>query len=1324
MAPPWLPQNIQKKVFQYILSRLQIFSNINHDNIDVSFEVTQTPLSLSLKDVELDTEKLSVLSGLYVRHGKISSLDLKLAVLGGIRIDGSGIKLIASLSEKILNDKEEITSLLARTTADLASSILISNDDGKNLTDSITSSHIGDSGSFFSESTFSENSFSTGYGLGDFSGFYTKVADAAISQLNVVLRDINVRLILEDVTLDIVINTFKLSTNEDGLRQVSISDFEWILISSNEQTSFQRVENLNKRKSKDILKSVYYETNKSEQNLSEMKVRMGQDGVPQKILLSGIALEYHPKLLDLFQKSEVNADSVVHEQDDLMSSISTVINKSIQIPVILNDCIIGLSPLHLPSHGVFLIEKGITNISIKPFGTISVNSKIHLGSLYLIDDIRAQRKVPKQQDDNVNSSKGFEAYSSSIRLKTKLVSQGYSQLSMAKNVSIDVGLNLSGPSRVSLSVFVESIHMKSSADSTHNLIQLFNDLKPELELPPFEERYQINPHINKDIFNEIEKTTFSVGQQDMNSGNFDLNADFICDDVPANLEFVESYYAEHSSRSQWTSSPSGSLTTNYTNTDILLEQDLSELASQNSTINPSKVVEFNNRENRKLGSFEQRTQSHDPTLNITEDHFGKPGILREHLKSVSSTHSADFQPHIQPKEHFESNINILPQSDDASRTYDDEFKFNNPNIAISFDVKSFVWDLHDGFDWEYTRDIITVAVYQVEEEVKEVKEEKKRQRSIGIANKNMQNLDLNAKGSFNQFTNSGEQNTEIDQDEVVGGFLFNSIYIGMSTHQDSSDLRRRINEELNDEVYSDTASQMSYDKKNVNSNGHNFDSKKEIRRKNTKTPLMLKRSKHHKVQIILKGISGTINIFSSINDSLSESNLELSEYDGDKAMILNQIILKIRDIEILDNVQTSTWNKFLTYMRSAGEREADANMVKLQMENVKPIPNIPTSEIILHVQVLPLRLHVDQDTLDFITRFFEFKDDRFDNLIDPSLVELPFIQKVDVRDIPVKLDYKPKKVDYAGLRSGHTTEFMNFFILDEAEMVLRHTTLYGITGFPRMGKELNNIWMPDIKKNQLGDVLSGLAPVRSLVKIGSGIRDLVIVPVREYKKDGRVVRSIQKSAWQFARNTSSEIVKFGAKIAVGTQTMLENAEKAMGGSGSAGRLNPQFSGINSADSVEYNIEDSKDPDYNFQAATSNQSVRFVSTSLSNPPVLKSEQNIDAHRKAPVISLYADQPRDVKQGLQSAFNSLGRNLSIAKNAVVEIKTEAVRSGSAQGAAIAVVKAAPIAIIRPMIGATEAVSRTLLGVTNQMDPDQLRDIEEKYRSQTFSDSTDKM
>src|SRR5699024_2830544 len=52
----------------------------------------------------------------------------------------------------------------------------------------------------------------------------------------------------------------------------------------------------------------------------------------------------------------------------------------------------------------------------------------------------------------------------------------------------------------------------------------------------------------------------------------------------------------------------------------------------------------------------------------------------------------------------------------------------------------------------------------------------------------------------------------------------------------------------------------------------------------------------------------------------------------------------------------------------------------------------------------------------------------------------------------------------------------------------------------------------------------------------------------------------------------------------------------------------------------------------------------------------------------------------------------------------------RGGNAQDAARAVAKAAPIALIRPVIGATEAVSKTLLGVTNQIDPRQMRDIED--------------
>jgi len=287
--------------------------------------------------------------------------------------------------------------------------------------------------------------------------------------------------------------------------------------------------------------------------------------------------------------------------------------------------------------------------------------------------------------------------------------------------------------------------------------------------------------------------------------------------------------------------------------------------------------------------------------------------------------------------------------------------------------------------------------------------------------------------------------------------------------------------------------------------------------------LRLNRSRHHKITFELKGV-----------------NVDVVTFPPGSGETESSIDVRIRDLDIFDHVPTSTWKKFATYDQDAGEREMGTSMVHLELLNVKPVPELAASEIVLKATVLPLRLHVDQDALDFITRFFEFKDDSTPVHGSPS--DVPFIQRAEVNAVPVKLDFKPKRVDYAGLRSGHTTEFMNFLILDSATMVLRHTIIYGVSGFDRLGKTLNDIWMPDVKRTQLPGVLAGLAPVRSLVNVGSGFKDLIEIPMREYKRDGRIVRSIGKGAAAFARTTGTEIVKLGAKMAIGTQYVLQGAE--------------------------------------------------------------------------------------------------------------------------------------------------------------------------------------
>ena len=280
--------------------------------------------------------------------------------------------------------------------------------------------------------------------------------------------------------------------------------------------------------------------------------------------------------------------------------------------------------------------------------------------------------------------------------------------------------------------------------------------------------------------------------------------------------------------------------------------------------------------------------------------------------------------------------------------------------------------------------------------------------------------------------------------------------------------------------------------------------------------------------------------------------------------------------------------------------------------------------------------------------------------------DAPFIQRAEFKSVRIRLDFKPKRVNYAGLRSGRTTEFMNFLILDSADMVLRHAIVYGVSGFDRLGNTLNDIWMPDIKRNQLPGVLAGLAPVRSLVNVGGGMRDLFVVPIREYKKDGRVVRSFQKGAFAFAKTTTSELMRLGAKLAIGTQNVLQNAEDI----------------LNSSNQIQDQVD--------------------ISVGWDEADMEEGEKK--------QISLYADQPIGVIQGLRGAYASLERDLLTTRDAVVAMPGEIMESGTAGGAAKAVLRRAPTVILRPAMGVSMAVGQTLMGATNSLDPGNRRRIED--------------
>ncbi|KAI1211655.1 uncharacterized protein F4807DRAFT_418595 [Annulohypoxylon truncatum] len=550
----------------------------------------------------------------------------------------------------------------------------------------------------------------------------------------------------------------------------------------------------------------------------------------------------------------------------------------------------------------------------------------------------------------------------------------------------------------------------------------------------------------------------------------------------------------------------------------------------------------------------------------------------------------------------------------AKNEYDaaNNAKVQRSPLAVRVRDVHFIWNLFDGYDWTSTREVISKAVHDIE--VTAIERQSRHDRARA-------NTDMEI----------------VEEETVIGDFLFNSIYIGIPANRDPRELAQAINQELND---------AATETESIATTAMTITPSRQGNAYRTKKKLKLNRSKRHKITFELKGV-----------------NIDLVTFPPDSGETQSSIDVRIRDLDIFDHVPTSTWKKFATYDQDAGEREMGTSMVHLEILNVKPIPELAASEIVLKASLLPLRLHVDQDALDFITRFFEFKDESAPVHASPS--DIPFVQRAEVNSIPVNLDFKPKRVDYAGLRSGHTTEFMNFLVLDQARMVLRHTIIYGVSGFDRLGKTLNDIWMPDVKKTQLPGVLAGLAPVRSLVNVGSGFKDLVEIPIKEYRKDGRIIRSISKGAVAFAKTTGTEIVKLGAKIAVGTQYALQGAEGVL-------VKQPESRDISGWDDDELDTEEPKQ-----------------------------------------ISLYADQPTGVMQGLRGAYSSLARDLHVAKDAIIAVPGEVMESQSAQGAAKAVLKRAPTIIFRPLIGSSKAIGQTLMGATNALDPQNQRRVEQKYK-----------
>jgi hypothetical protein len=188
------------------------------------------------------------------------------------------------------------------------------------------------------------------------------------------------------------------------------------------------------------------------------------------------------------------------------------------------------------------------------------------------------------------------------------------------------------------------------------------------------------------------------------------------------------------------------------------------------------------------------------------------------------------------------------------------------------------------------------------------------------------------------------------------------------------------------------------------------------------------------------------------------------------------------------------------------------------------------SEFSLSISICPLRLFLDQRTLNSLIEFFPSSPST--GLVSSEVRGYVFFDTVSVSPLALKVDYSPNAVSSMGA----------LVPLEGAEMVLPRVHLRGVKGFEGLRPAIMSVWLPEVKGKKLTGILTtGLVPVRTIVNLGGGLTEIILLP---WQMGGGEGMSVARSAAHLRRGSKLiglETLKISSALAEQTTKLLDTS---------------------------------------------------------------------------------------------------------------------------------------------------------------------------------------
>ncbi|KAL7725814.1 hypothetical protein ACLKA6_015897 [Drosophila palustris] len=213
----------------------------------------------------------------------------------------------------------------------------------------------------------------------------------------------------------------------------------------------------------------------------------------------------------------------------------------------------------------------------------------------------------------------------------------------------------------------------------------------------------------------------------------------------------------------------------------------------------------------------------------------------------------------------------------------------------------------------------------------------------------------------------------------------------------------------------------------------------------------------------------------------------------------------------------------------------------------------------------------------------------------------------------------------------------------------------GLLGWNKLFEFLCKEWIKDIKRNQLPNILSGIGPTNAVLQLFQGFFDLFRLPLRQYNKDGRIIRGFQLGAQSFSARTAFAALEITSRI---------------------------------IHLLQFTAETTFD-------------------------MLSAGPSLNRRRKTKIGKKRQGRPKDLREGVANAYTIVKEGINDSANTLLEAAVVEHDQKGYSGAVGAVVRQIPQLVVCPAVLATQATTNILGGAKSSLVPEAKREARNKWK-----------